>query len=119
MGVLSGLEPKSVFRFFEELRAIPHGSHNTKRISDYIVTFAEARHLKFRQDELNNVIIWKAPTAGYEHAPTVMLQGHMDMVAEKDADCPKDPRGRIRPAFTPGGQGLRGGGHAQDGVPGA
>lgn len=90
MGVLSGLEPKSVFRFFEELCAIPHGSHNTKRISDYIVTFAEARHLKFRQDELNNVIIWKAPTAGYEHAPTVMLQGHMDMVAEKDADCPKD-----------------------------
>ena len=90
MGVLSGLRPQNVFRFFEELCAIPHGSHNTKAISDYLVAFAEARRLKFRQDELNNVVIWKAPTAGYENAPTVMIQGHMDMVAEKDADCPKD-----------------------------
>ena len=90
MGVLSGLEPKQVFRFFEELCAIPHGSHNTKGISDYLVSFAEGHRLKFRQDELNNVIIWKAPTAGYEHSPAVMLQGHMDMVAEKEADCPKD-----------------------------
>ena len=90
MGVLSDLQPQNVFRFFEELCAIPHGSHNTKAISDYLVAFAEARRLKFRQDELNNVIIWKAPTAGYENAPTVMIQGHMDMVAEKDADCAKD-----------------------------
>ena len=90
MGVLSGLQPQVVFHFFEELCAIPHGSHNTKAISDYLVAFAEKRHLKFRQDELNNVVIWKAPTAGYEHAPAVMIQGHMDMVAEKDADCPKD-----------------------------
>ena len=90
MGVLSGLQPQNVFRFFEELCAIPHGSHNTKRISDYLVAFAQARQLKYRQDELNNVIIWKAPTPGYEQAPAVMLQGHMDMVAEKDADCPKD-----------------------------
>ncbi len=90
MGILSGLQPQNVFRFFEELCAIPHGSHNTKAISDYLVAFAKARNLRYRQDELNNVIIWKAPTAGYEHAPAVMLQGHMDMVAEKDADCPKD-----------------------------
>ena len=90
MGILSSLQPQNVFRFFEELCAIPHGSHNTKAISDYLVAFAESRRLKYRQDELNNVIIWKAPTAGYENAPTVMLQGHMDMVAEKDADCPKD-----------------------------
>ena len=90
MGILSSLQPQNVFRFFEELCAIPHGSHNTKAISDYLAAFAESRRLKYRQDELNNVIIWKAPTAGYENAPTVMLQGHMDMVAEKDADCPKD-----------------------------
>ena len=90
MGVLSGLQPQAVFRFFEELCAIPHGSHNTKAISDYIVAFAKARRLKFRQDELNNVIIWKDPSAGYENAPTVMIQGHIDMVAEKEADCGKD-----------------------------
>ena len=90
MGVLSGLEPKAVFRFFEELCAIPHGSHNTKAISDHVVAFAKARGLKYRQDQLNNVIVWKGPTPGYEKAPAVMIQGHMDMVAEKDADCPKD-----------------------------
>ena len=90
MGVLSGLEPKTVFRFFEELCAIPHGSHNTRAISDYLVDFAESHRLKFRRDEFNNVIIWKAPTAGYEHSPAVMIQGHVDMVAEKDADCAKD-----------------------------
>ena len=90
MGVLSGLEPKQVFRYFEELCAIPHGSHNTRAVSDYLKDFAEAHRLKFRRDELNNVIIWKAPTAGYEHSPAVMIQGHMDMVAEKDADCTKD-----------------------------
>ena len=90
MGVLSGLQPQAVFRFFEELCAIPHGSHNTKAISDYLAAFAEARGLRYRQDELNNVIIWKGATSGYESAPAVMIQGHMDMVAEKDADCEKD-----------------------------
>ena len=90
MGVLSELEPKAVFRFFEELCAIPHGSHHTKAISDHLVAFARERGLKYRQDETNNVIIWKAGTPGYENAPVVMLQGHMDMVAEKESDCPKD-----------------------------
>ena len=89
MGVLSGLQPKNVFRFFEELCAIPHGSHNTKAISDYLVSFAEARRLKFRQDELNNVIIWKDAAPDYEDAPTVMVQGHMDMLIEKDRDVPE------------------------------
>ena len=105
MGVLSGLEPKTVFRFFEELCAIPHGSHNTRAISDYLVDFAESHRLKFRRDEFNNVIIWKAPTAGYEHSPAVMIQGHVDMVAEKDADCAKDmekegPHGPLECLFT-------------------
>lgn len=90
MGVLSGLEPKGVFRWFEELAAIPHGSHNTRAISDYLAGFARERGLRFRQDEANNVIIWKDASPGYEDAPTVMLQGHMDMVCEKDPDCEKD-----------------------------
>ncbi len=90
MGVLSGLEPQNVFRFFEEICAIPHGSHNTKAISDYLVAFARARGLRVRQDELNNVVIWMDAAPGYEEAPTVMLQGHIDMVCEKESDCPKD-----------------------------
>lgn len=84
---LAGLEPSSVFQFFAEICAIPHGSRNTKPISDYLVQFAQARHLKVRQDKLNNVIIWKDGTPGYEDHPPVILQGHMDMVCEKDPDC--------------------------------
>ena len=90
MNVLSGLEPQSVFHFFEELCAIPHGSGHTKAVSDYLAAFARERGLLYRQDEANNVVIWKAATEGYENAPTVMLQGHMDMVCEKEPDCAKD-----------------------------
>lgn len=88
--VLDRLAPEAVFHYFEELCQIPHGSRNTKAISDYCVAFARARGLWVYQDELNNVIIKKPASAGYEAAPTVILQGHLDMVAEKDADCPLD-----------------------------
>ena len=85
---LWGLKPQSVFRYFEEICAIPHGSGNTKKISDYLVQFAKNHDLKYIRDELNNVIIFGQGTCGYEdHAP-VILQGHMDMVCEKDEDCP-------------------------------
>ena len=90
MAVLEHLEPKGVFRFFEELCAIPHGSSNTKQISDWLMTFAWERNLEAYQDELNNVIIIKEATPGYENAAPVILQGHTDMVCEKTADCPKD-----------------------------
>lgn len=85
---LSGLEPKSVFTYFEELCAIPHGSGNTKQISDYLVTFSRAHNLRYEQDILNNVIIFANGTCGYEDQMPVIIQGHMDMVCEKDADCP-------------------------------
>jgi len=85
---LSGLEPQNVFAYFEELSAIPHGSGNTKQISDYLVTFAVKHNLQYRQDALNNVIIFGEGTCGYENHPPVILQGHMDMVCEKDADSP-------------------------------
>ena len=87
---LAGLEPAGVFRFFEEICAIPHGSRNTKAISDYLVQFARDRGLRFRQDEWNNVVIFQPGTPGYEDHPPVILQGHMDMVCEKEPDCPLD-----------------------------
>ena len=87
---LAGLEPASVFGYFEEICSIPHGSRNTKQISDYLVSFAVAHGLKYIQDEANNVILFGEGTCGLEdHAP-VILQGHMDMVCEKDADCAID-----------------------------
>ena len=90
MNVLSELKPHDVFRYFEEICSIPHGSGNTKKISDYCVDFAKKHDLKYIQDEYNNVIIWKNGTKGYENSAPVMLQGHMDMVCEKDADCDID-----------------------------
>ena len=87
---LAGLQPGSVFRYFEEICNIPHGSGNTKAISDYLVAFAKSHDLGYIQDELNNVILFSEAAPGYEDRPTVIIQGHMDMVCEKDADCPLD-----------------------------
>lgn len=81
--MLENLQPKSVFYFFEELTKIPHGSGDEKKISDYLVNFAKERNLEVIQDESLNVIIRKPATKGYENAPTVIIQGHMDMVCEK------------------------------------
>ena len=88
--VLAGLQPERALYYFEEICKIPHGSRNTKQISDYLAGFAAARGLRYVQDELNNVVIYKPGTAGYEDHPTVILQGHMDMVAEKTKDSPID-----------------------------
>ena len=90
MAVLNHLEPKNVFRFFEEMSAIPHGSHNTKAVSDWCVAFARERGLEHYQDATNNVIIIKEASAGYASAEPVIIQGHLDMVCEKAADCAKD-----------------------------
>ncbi len=87
---LAGLEPAAVFGYFEEICAIPHGSRNTKMISDYLVGFAKAHNLTYLQDEMNNVILFAPGTCGMEDRPPVILQGHIDMVCEKEASCPID-----------------------------
>lgn len=92
MGVLSALEPNSVFHFFEEICRIPHGSGNVDAISDFLVQFAKERKLEVYQDDLKNVIIIKEASAGYEAEEPVILQGHMDMVTVKKPDCTKDMR---------------------------
>ncbi|MCM0650709.1 aminoacyl-histidine dipeptidase [Clostridium swellfunianum] len=93
--VLKNLKPYEVFKYFEEITQIPRGSGNEKGISDYLVAFAKEHNLEVIQDEALNVIIKKPGTAGYEGAPTIVLQGHMDMVNEKNQgtehDFDKDP----------------------------
>ena len=84
MRALENCEPKRVFYYFEEICKIPHGSGNTKQISDYLVSFAKDHDFDYVQDASNNIVIYKPATAGYENAPTVILQGHMDMVCEKE-----------------------------------
>ena len=90
MSDLSALEPRQVFHFFREICAIPHGSGNTKAISDYLVAFAKERSLSCIQDKLNNVLIFAPASQGYEDHPPVIVQGHMDMVCAKDPDSTHD-----------------------------
>ena len=90
MAVLSGLAPKEVFAYFEKLCSVPHGSGNTKQISDLCVGFARELGLRYRQDAANNIIIWKDASPGHEGAEPVILQGHMDMVCAKEEGCAKD-----------------------------
>ena len=90
MRILENLEPQDVFYYFEEICKIPHGSGNTGQISDYLKAFADEHGLYCRQDELNNIIMVKEASKGYEDHEPVLLQGHMDMVAVKDADCTID-----------------------------
>lgn len=87
---LAGLEPANVFGFFEKICSIPHGSKNTKAISDYLVDFAQERGLRYIQDEANNVVIFQDGTCGMENHSPVILQGHMDMVCEKEPSCTLD-----------------------------
>ena len=78
---------KSVFDFFVEFSKVPRGSTHTSAIADYLVDFAKARGLTHRRDEHDNVIIKKPATAGYENRPTVILQGHTDMVLAENEEC--------------------------------
>jgi dipeptidase D len=93
--VLNNLQPSLVFKYFEEISQIPRGSKNEKAISDYLRNFGESLGLETIQDESLNIIIRKPATPGYEQAPGVVLQGHMDMVCEKNKstnhDFMKDP----------------------------
>lgn len=90
MGVLSNLEPKEVFHYFEEICGIPHPSYKEEKISNYLVSFAKERGLEYYQDDLKNVIIIKEASAGYEEAAPIIIQGHMDMVCEKVPGCKID-----------------------------
>ena len=90
MGALSNLEPRDVFSYFEYVSSVPRGSGNTRQISDLCVRFAKERGLRFRQDALNNVVIRKDASPGYEGAAPVILQGHLDMVCARDETSPID-----------------------------
>lgn len=84
------LAPGAVTGRFADISAIPHGSGNTKAISDWCAAFARARGLECHQDELGNLIIIKPASPGYEASPAVIVQGHMDMVCEKDPGVAHD-----------------------------
>jgi dipeptidase D len=90
MNDYSNLQPKEVFKWFNEISMIPRCSGDEKRISDFLVEFAKERNLEYHQDKELNVIIKKAASEGYENAPIVIVQGHMDMVCEKSSTSNHD-----------------------------
>ena len=90
MSVIDNLEPKLVWKHFDEIRKIPRCSKHEEKIRDYIVNFAHNQGLKTKIDQVGNVVILKPATAGMQQRPTVILQGHMDMVCEKNSDVTFD-----------------------------
>ncbi len=88
--VVQNLEPAEVFKYFSELCSIPHGSGNVEKISNYCVEFAKEHKLSYRQDDCYNIVIKKPASKGYEDRETVIIQGHLDMVSVKEADCTKN-----------------------------
>jgi len=88
--VLESIDYKKVFHYFEKISEVPRGSKFNELISNYLVGFAKENGLDYVQDEALNVIIKKEATKGYEHVPAVIIQGHMDMVCEKNSDTVHD-----------------------------
>ncbi len=88
--IIQGRSPAEVFHFFEEICAIPHPSFHEERIADYLEAFAAERHLECYRDELNNILIKKPATPGLEGREPLLLQGHTDMVCEKNGDVEHD-----------------------------
>ena len=78
------------FNFFKEISDIPRKSSNERKIADYLVDFAKYRGFKFYRDNLNNVIIWKKASKGYEEKPILGIQNHTDMICEKDEGIKHD-----------------------------
>jgi dipeptidase D len=95
MSSIENLEPKLVWKHFDEIRKIPRCSKHEEKIRDYIVNFAKKQELQTKVDPVGNVVILKPATAGMQKKPIIILQGHMDMVCEKNSnvkfDFSKDP----------------------------
>lgn len=83
--MLENLKPQGFFKWFEEITRIPHGSGHEEKISAFLENFAKERKLECIRDKLNNILIRVPATPGYEDEPSILLQGHMDMVWAKDA----------------------------------
>jgi dipeptidase D len=88
--LLSGLEPKMVWKHFDKIRSIPHCSGHEAKLGEYLISYAKGKDLEVERDKNGNVLIRVPATPGHESAPTVVLQGHMDMVCEKNSDVDHD-----------------------------
>ena len=87
---LKELKPELIFGIFDEITKVPRPSKKEGKIRQFLIDFAEKHGIEYKTDEIGNVVMLKAATPGYENAPTVVLQGHMDMVCEKNGGVQHD-----------------------------
>lgn len=90
MSILKNLQPERVLYYFQELSSIPRASKKEKQVSDWLLNWAKEKKFSVIQDKFLNIIIKKPASLGYEKVPTLILQGHMDMVCEKNGDTLHD-----------------------------
>ena len=90
MSDINDLKPELLWKHFDEIRKIPHCSKHEEEIRDYIINFSKNHGLKYKQDKTGNVVLYKPASPGFEKKPTIILQGHMDMVCEKNSDIEHD-----------------------------
>lgn len=90
MGILSQLNPASIWNYFEDICSIPRLSKNEYKIRQYLLGFAKKNNLEYKEDKIGNILIIRPAAPGMENRKTVVLQSHMDMVGEKNADYQHD-----------------------------
>lgn len=84
------LKPELIWKCFDEITRVPRPSCHEEQIRDYLLKFAKEHNISVKTDKVGNVVMTKPATPGHENAPTVILQAHMDMVAEKNGDVAHD-----------------------------
>ncbi len=89
-GLFEDLKPSGIWKHFEQILKIPHCSENETSLGDYVIRVAELNNLKWKRDDTGNVVVAKDATPGYENSVGVILQGHLDMVCEKNSDIDFD-----------------------------
>ena len=87
---VNDLKPALIWQCFDEITKVPRPSCHEEQIREYLLDFAKKNNIEAKTDDCGNVVMTKAATAGCENAPTVILQAHMDMVAEKNNDVEHD-----------------------------
>ncbi len=90
MTFVSDLEPKELWRHFDEILTIPRGSKNEKQMGEYVIGVAKKNGLTYKQDDEGNIVVTKPGKSGHENAAVTILQSHLDMVNDKNADVEHD-----------------------------
>lgn len=84
------LKPELIWKCFDDVTKVPRPSRHEEQIRDFLVKFAKEHGIEYKTDEVGNVVMKRPATPGHENAPVVILQAHMDMVAEKNNDVEHD-----------------------------